>query len=609
MTDNILATVFPATQSSAVSSAPNQTEGGSVTGGNTGPFSPSPSEDTRGTGLPVLALSSNPTITPTASQPGQLGTFEGNVYIHYSAIADTKWALVGGGELSVLVLLSDPTVTPTVGQPGQLGTFGGNVYVHYSSVADTKWVLLGGSGLPVLTLSTDPTATPVSAAQGQMGTFSGGLYLHYGPGTDVAWILIQSVSNLINNAIPVITLSSDPTITATASKVSQCGTFGGNLYIHLTASTDTNWRNLGTIGAGLPVLTLPADPTLTAAAGKPGQLGTFGGNAYIHFSSASDTSWKILGGGGLPVLTLAADPTATPTNAAQGQMGTFSGNLYVHLTASTDTNWRNLGTIGAGLPVLTLPADPTLTAAAGQPGQLGTFGGNAYIHVSSVSDTNWKILGGGGLPVLTLSTDPTATPVNGAQGQMGTYSGGLYLHYGLGTDVAWILIQSVSNLINNAIPVITLSNDPTITATASKISQCGTFGGNLYVHLTASTDTNWLNLSSTLPVAPTAVTYNPSSGAQTVTLLCQNKNLHIVNGNASGTSITLSISGDTNNQPFMVSITQGATLSILVAWFGTIRWAGGTPPTLTATATKRDWFGFIRTGAGTYDGFVVGQNC
>ena len=442
-----------------------------------------------------------------------MGTFGGNLYVHLTASTDTNWRNLGtiGAGLPVLTLTADPTLTAAAGQPGQLGTFGGNAYIHFSSASDTSWKILGGGGLPVLTLSADPTATPVNGAQGQMGTFSGGLYLHYGTGTDVAWILIQSVSNLINNAIPVITLSSDPTITATASKVSQCGTFGGN--------------------------------------------------------------------------------------------------LYVHLTASTDTNWRNLGTIGAGLPVLTLPADPTLTAAAGQPGQLGTFGGNAYIHVSSVSDTNWKILGGGGLPVLTLSTDPTATPVNGAQGQMGTYSGGLYLHYGLGTDVAWILIQSVSNLINNAIPVITLSNDPTITATASKISQCGTFGGNLYVHLTASTDTNWLNLSSTLPVAPTAVTYNPSSGAQTVTLLCQNKNLHIVNGNASGTSITLSISGDTNNQPFMVSITQGATLSILVAWFGTIRWAGGTPPTLTATATKRDWFGFIRTGAGTYDGFVVGQNC
>lgn len=34
-----------------------------------------------------------------------------------------------------------------------------------------------------------------------------------------------------------------------------------------------------------------------------------------------------------------------------------------------------------------------------------------------------------------------------------------------------------------------------------------------------------------------------------------------------------------------------------------------TAPTLTATLNKRDTFGFIRTGANTYDGFVIGQNC
>lgn len=30
---------------------------------------------------------------------------------------------------------------------------------------------------------------------------------------------------------------------------------------------------------------------------------------------------------------------------------------------------------------------------------------------------------------------------------------------------------------------------------------------------------------------------------------------------------------------------------------------------ITATVSKRDTFGFIRTGTNTYDGFIVGQNC
>ena len=88
-----------------------------------------------------------------------------------------------------------------------------------------------------------------------------------------------------------------------------------------------------------------------------------------------------------------------------------------------------------------------------------------------------------------------------------------------------------------------------------------------------------------------------------------NNNIHIVNGNASGTAITFTITGATNNQVFMVSILQGGTtLSTITAWFATIRWAGGTAPTLTATLNKRDTFIFIRTGTNTYDGFVVGQN-
>lgn len=104
-------------------------------------------------------------------------------------------------------------------------------------------------------------------------------------------------------------------------------------------------------------------------------------------------------------------------------------------------------------------------------------------------------------------------------------------------------------------------------------------------------------------------TYIPATGSQTVALDCALNNMHIVSGNASGTAITFTIANAVNSQPFIVSIRQGGTtVSTIAAWFATIRWAGGITPTLTATLNKRDTFGFIRTGANTYDGFVVGQN-
>ena len=108
---------------------------------------------------------------------------------------------------------------------------------------------------------------------------------------------------------------------------------------------------------------------------------------------------------------------------------------------------------------------------------------------------------------------------------------------------------------------------------------------------------------------PTGATYTPATGAQNVTINCAANNIHIVTGHADGTAITFLISNATNNQPFIISILQGAVVSTIAAWFATVRWAGGSAPTLTPTVGKRDTFGFIRTGANTYDGFIIGQNC
>lgn len=108
---------------------------------------------------------------------------------------------------------------------------------------------------------------------------------------------------------------------------------------------------------------------------------------------------------------------------------------------------------------------------------------------------------------------------------------------------------------------------------------------------------------------PTGAAYTPATGAQTVALDCAVNNMHIVTGHASGTAITFTVANATNNQPFVVSILQGAVVSTIAGWFATVRWSGGSAPTLTATVGKRDTFGFIRTGANTYDGFVIGQNC
>lgn len=103
----------------------------------------------------------------------------------------------------------------------------------------------------------------------------------------------------------------------------------------------------------------------------------------------------------------------------------------------------------------------------------------------------------------------------------------------------------------------------------------------------------------------TAQTYGPAGGG-TATLDLSLADQHYVTFPAG--NITIALSNDTNNQIFLVSLTQDSGGNRTVTWFTTIKWAGGATPTLTTTANKRDTFGFIRTGSGTYDGFIIGQN-
>jgi hypothetical protein len=68
----------------------------------------------------------------------------------------------------------------------------------------------------------------------------------------------------------------------------------------------------------------------------------------------------------------------------------------------------------------------------------------------------------------------------------------------------------------------------------------------------------------------------------------------------------LSISGGGDGQAFIIHLLQG-TGNDLVTWFGGIKWAGGSSPTLTTAAGKIDSFGFIKSGA-SYYGYIIGLN-
>lgn len=98
--------------------------------------------------------------------------------------------------------------------------------------------------------------------------------------------------------------------------------------------------------------------------------------------------------------------------------------------------------------------------------------------------------------------------------------------------------------------------------------------------------------------------YSPTV-AGTTTLNLSTGNIQIVTMPA--TTQTLAISNGIIGQVFLISI-NNVTSQGALTWFSTIRWAAGLTPTLTGTNGKRDTFGFMVTGANTYDGYIVGQN-
>ena len=100
-------------------------------------------------------------------------------------------------------------------------------------------------------------------------------------------------------------------------------------------------------------------------------------------------------------------------------------------------------------------------------------------------------------------------------------------------------------------------------------------------------------------------TLTTDADGATVTFDMNASNYHNV---VLGGNRTLAVSNVAVGQSFVLRLTQDGTGSRTVTWFSTISWADSTAPTLTTTASKADTFGFICTGSGTYDGFVVGVN-
>ena len=116
------------------------------------------------------------------------------------------------------------------------------------------------------------------------------------------------------------------------------------------------------------------------------------------------------------------------------------------------------------------------------------------------------------------------------------------------------------------------------------------------------------NLPSGQPLTNPAVTdytetpYTANSSTA-ITLALTNGTVQFITltGNA-----TITMPSAVSGKSFIMFLKQDATGSRTVTW-STVKWAGGTAPTITSTASKQDIYSFFSDGTNWY-GVTVGQN-
>lgn len=359
--------------------------------------------------------------------------------------------------------------------------------------------------------------------------------------------------------------SSDPTVNNTGGAL-----VAGNLYWNSTASEMRVYNGSAWVAAYIPAAGYLAltGGTMTGvinfAAGQ-----TIAG--YLTTASAASTYQTIAG-----MSSYLTSATAASTYQTQAGMSSYlttasAASTYLALTGGTLTG--NLGFNGTALRI-TGDFSTNTTAANRVMFQSSTANGSTLMSA---------IPNGTGTTSRWIAFN-SSDPANSTQLSIAATS----------TDMR---IQATNNGTGTALPM-------TFYVGASENARIST-GGNFLIGTTTDDAANKLQVTGGFALTGNytegVVTANTST-AYTIALTSATVQILTLTGNCTFTFPTVAA-----GKSFTLLLKQDATGSRTVTWPATVKWPGGTAPTITSTASKLDKYVFTSDGTNWY-GSNAGQN-